>query len=200
LIYVVVRANIPSIFLHVKYISMARNPAKLTAEPGYYFTNLQSALSWVDMMDHTHLSISKEDFQRLWELGRQRIQAAEQLQTSASASTSDALNLPPVPSHISPPTALRTDSAVSEGIASPREEADVSHDIRRLSSPSAVLQLLQTRFHFLNAEPHEITRTKVPLLLKEYKQLAAALVRLHTAASTGGNRHSPQSSPTKAHV
>ncbi len=64
LIYVVVRAQLPSLYLTVKYISVARHPSKLVAEPGYYFTNLVSALSWIDMMDASFLSIDKAEFDR----------------------------------------------------------------------------------------------------------------------------------------
>ncbi|KAJ1679605.1 hypothetical protein EV182_001705 [Spiromyces aspiralis] len=73
LIYVVITANPPKLVSNVNYISRFRAPSKLTAESGYYFTNMMAAISFIESMGASCLSITKEDFDRnieitLWEI------------------------------------------------------------------------------------------------------------------------------------
>ncbi|RCH86588.1 hypothetical protein CU098_003459 [Rhizopus stolonifer] len=62
LIYVVIRANPPRMISNVQYISRFRHPDYLRGEAGYYLTNLMGAVNFIETMDFTSLSISKEEF------------------------------------------------------------------------------------------------------------------------------------------
>ncbi|CAG8643912.1 10066_t:CDS:10, partial [Paraglomus occultum] len=62
LIFVVLRANPPDLVSNVQYISRFRNPDKLVSEAGYYLSSLMGAISFIENMDESSLSITKEEF------------------------------------------------------------------------------------------------------------------------------------------
>ncbi|KAG0375529.1 hypothetical protein BGX24_008970 [Mortierella sp. AD032] len=62
LIYVVLQANPPNLVSNVQYISRFRNPDKLQAEAGYYLASLDGAISFIENLESSSLSISAEDF------------------------------------------------------------------------------------------------------------------------------------------
>ncbi|KAI8142342.1 hypothetical protein BJV82DRAFT_670000 [Fennellomyces sp. T-0311] len=62
LIYVVLRANPPRLVSNVQYISRFRNPEHLQSESGYYLTNLMGSITFIESMDASSLSITKEEF------------------------------------------------------------------------------------------------------------------------------------------
>ncbi|OMJ10272.1 Vacuolar protein sorting-associated protein 9a [Smittium culicis] len=62
LIYVIIISNPPKLASNINYISRFRSPEKLQSEAGYYLTNVLGAIAFIESMDHTCLSISKEEF------------------------------------------------------------------------------------------------------------------------------------------
>ncbi|KAF8970276.1 hypothetical protein BGZ46_010526 [Entomortierella lignicola] len=62
LIYVVLRSNPPNLVSNVQYISRFRNPDKLQAEAGYYLASLMGAISFIENLEASSLSISPEEF------------------------------------------------------------------------------------------------------------------------------------------
>ncbi|ORY95537.1 hypothetical protein BCR43DRAFT_493140 [Syncephalastrum racemosum] len=62
LIYVILRANPPRLISNVQYISRFRNPDHLQSESGYYLTNLMGSITFIESMEASSLSISKEEF------------------------------------------------------------------------------------------------------------------------------------------
>ncbi|KAG0341936.1 hypothetical protein BG004_005844 [Podila humilis] len=62
LIYVVLRSNPPNLVSNVQYISRFRNPEKLQAEAGYYLASLMGAISFIENLEASSLSISLEEF------------------------------------------------------------------------------------------------------------------------------------------
>ncbi|KAG0294353.1 hypothetical protein BGZ96_001348 [Linnemannia gamsii] len=62
LIYVVLQANPPNLVSNVQYISRFRNPDKLQAEAGYYLASLDGAISFIENLEASSLSISPADF------------------------------------------------------------------------------------------------------------------------------------------
>jgi len=65
LIYVVLQANPPMLYSNLQFLNRFCNPDKLsTGEAGYYFTNLYSAVSFVETLDASSLKISEVEFHR----------------------------------------------------------------------------------------------------------------------------------------
>ncbi|KAJ2801319.1 hypothetical protein H4R20_003721 [Coemansia guatemalensis] len=73
LIYVVITANPPRLVSNIQYISRFRSPERMQSEAGYYVTNLQGAIAFIETMDASCLSISQEEFDKniemtIWEI------------------------------------------------------------------------------------------------------------------------------------
>eukprot|EP00164_Ancoracysta_twista_P004941 GFYU01006722.1.p1 GENE.GFYU01006722.1~~GFYU01006722.1.p1 ORF type:complete len:484 (-),score=99.48 GFYU01006722.1:16-1467(-) len=66
-IYVTLKGVPEYLWANINYISRYRNPSKLSGEAGYFFTQLCSAVSFLEMADSSQLSIEKEEFDRLYE-------------------------------------------------------------------------------------------------------------------------------------
>ncbi|CAG8671041.1 6406_t:CDS:10 [Funneliformis caledonium] len=64
LIFVVLRANPEHLVSNVQYISRFRNPEKLQSEAGYYLSSLMGAISFIENMDVSSLSITQDDFDK----------------------------------------------------------------------------------------------------------------------------------------
>ena len=62
LIYVVLKSNPPNLFSNLDYIDRFRNPTKMISEPGYWYTNLYSAVTFLENVRHDSLTISEEEF------------------------------------------------------------------------------------------------------------------------------------------
>ncbi len=62
IIYVVIRANPPRLMSNVQYISRFRGQNRLRAETAYYYTNLMGAISFIESMDETSLTITSAEF------------------------------------------------------------------------------------------------------------------------------------------
>ncbi|KAG0239717.1 hypothetical protein BGW41_007517 [Actinomortierella wolfii] len=82
LIFVVIRANPPHLVSNVQYISRFRNPEKLQAEAGYYLASLMGAISFIENLEASSLSITPQEFdqqiERTMEELAQEKRAAEQ--------------------------------------------------------------------------------------------------------------------------
>eukprot|EP01119_Soliformovum_irregulare_P026248 TRINITY_DN9979_c0_g1_i1.p1 TRINITY_DN9979_c0_g1~~TRINITY_DN9979_c0_g1_i1.p1 ORF type:complete len:587 (-),score=159.24 TRINITY_DN9979_c0_g1_i1:6-1547(-) len=71
LIYVILRANPQFLHTNIQYINSFRNPDKMMTEAGYYFTHLVSAVTFIQNLDASVLSIEPEEFNQLVEKGRE---------------------------------------------------------------------------------------------------------------------------------
>ncbi|GJJ70312.1 Rab5 GDP/GTP exchange factor [Entomortierella parvispora] len=98
LIYVVLRANPPNMVSNVQYISRFRNPDKLQAEAGYYLASLMGAISFIENLEASSLSVSPEEFDRqiektMAELSQEKADAiaAEAASRAAAAATSSSI-------------------------------------------------------------------------------------------------------------
>ncbi|KAJ2542542.1 hypothetical protein GGH12_003045 [Coemansia sp. RSA 1822] len=73
LIYVVITANPPRLVSNIQYIMRFRSAERMQGEAGYYVTNLQGAVAFIETMDASCLSISQEEFDKsiemtIWEI------------------------------------------------------------------------------------------------------------------------------------
>ena len=64
LIYITLKANPEDLHSNIHYITNYRHPSKLAAEAGYFFTQLVSAVHFLETMEATSLSIDPEEFKR----------------------------------------------------------------------------------------------------------------------------------------
>ncbi|KAJ2860601.1 hypothetical protein GGH94_005407 [Coemansia aciculifera] len=100
LIYVVITASPPKLVSNVQYISRFRSPERMQSEAGYYVTNLQGAIAFIESMDASCLSITQEEFNKniemtIWEMDlekrgkernlQQQQQQIQQQQVAAAA-------------------------------------------------------------------------------------------------------------------
>ncbi|KAJ2495924.1 hypothetical protein GGI11_008309, partial [Coemansia sp. RSA 2049] len=73
LIYVVIMANPPKLVSNLQYIMRFRSADRMQSEAGYYVTNLQGAVAFIESMDASCLSIAQDEFDRniemtIWEM------------------------------------------------------------------------------------------------------------------------------------
>ncbi|PKY05185.1 hypothetical protein P168DRAFT_234483 [Aspergillus campestris IBT 28561] len=64
LIYVVLKANPNHLVSNIQYILRFRNQDKLTGEAGYYLSSLSGAISFIEGLDRTSLTVDDEEFER----------------------------------------------------------------------------------------------------------------------------------------
>ncbi|KAF9155721.1 hypothetical protein BG015_008855 [Linnemannia schmuckeri] len=93
LIYVVLQANPPNLVSNVQYISRFRNPDKLQAEAGYYLASLDGAISFIENLEASSLSISAADFdsqieKTMTELSQEKADAAAAAEAAKSPASS----------------------------------------------------------------------------------------------------------------
>ncbi|OLY82071.1 Vacuolar protein sorting-associated protein 9a [Smittium mucronatum] len=92
LIYVIIVSNPPKLVSNVNYISRFRSPDKLQSEAGYYLTNVLGAIAFIESMDYTCLSISKEEFDRNIELSVWEIESEKKARALARSNSKNKSN------------------------------------------------------------------------------------------------------------
>lgn len=149
LIYIVLKANPPHICSNIKFISSYRNPSKLSiSELGYYFTQLESGVSFIEQLDATRLSIDPAEYDRLF------------------SSTE----------HNEPTTATMTPLSDNHRAYSDDSIDDAMPATRMPSSSALSLPLSSNSYNkFLNKTVNELTIGEVAELLDEYKAMAQEL-------------------------
>ncbi|PVU94154.1 hypothetical protein BB561_002772 [Smittium simulii] len=85
LIYVIVIANPTRLVSNINYISRFRAPEKLLSEAGYYLTNVMGAMSFIETMDATCLSITQEEFDKSIELSIWEIESEKRAKARAKS-------------------------------------------------------------------------------------------------------------------
>ncbi|OMJ20110.1 Vacuolar protein sorting-associated protein 9a [Smittium culicis] len=94
LIYVIIISNPPKLASNINYISRFRSPEKLQSEAGYYLTNVLGAIAFIESMDHTCLSISKEEFDRNIDLSIWEIDSEKKARAKARLDAANSSKLP----------------------------------------------------------------------------------------------------------
>ncbi|PGH01559.1 hypothetical protein AJ80_08994 [Polytolypa hystricis UAMH7299] len=93
LIYALLKANPEHLVSNVQYILRFRNQEKLNGEAGYYLSSLSGAISFIETLDRTSLTVSDDEFES-------NVEAA----VSAIAEKNKELEAPPAPSEKSSPS------------------------------------------------------------------------------------------------
>ncbi|KAJ1999378.1 hypothetical protein GGI04_004592, partial [Coemansia thaxteri] len=105
LIYVVITASPPRLVSNIQYITRFRSPDRMQSEAGYYVTNLQGAVAFIESMDASCLSITQEDFNKhiemtIWEMDiekRSKERSLNQQQQQQQQALSDAARRQVIP-------------------------------------------------------------------------------------------------------
>ncbi|KAG4304497.1 hypothetical protein PORY_002207 [Pneumocystis oryctolagi] len=64
LILIILRTNPEHLISNIQYISRFRNPEKLSGESEYYFSSLIGAITFIENLDKSSLTISNEEFEK----------------------------------------------------------------------------------------------------------------------------------------
>lgn len=175
LIYVVLKANPENLRSNLEYIDCFRNPDKMLSEPGYWYTNLYSAVTFVENATYESLTITKGDF----EAGMAKCQAG--------------LDNDPVAAP--PPASSRggTAQASRAGATASAPRATAMYEERQVQFPHGPPRLspkVQTkgadeiaawkarRFRFMDYKIEDLKVLDVADLLAEYKNLAKSCASL----------------------
>ena len=59
LLYIIIRSNTPNLYSNINYIRRFRHPSKLMSETGYYLTQFESALRFVEEADHKSFNVDE---------------------------------------------------------------------------------------------------------------------------------------------
>jgi hypothetical protein len=64
-IYTILKANPPCLHSNIEYLSHFRHPSRMLSESGYYFVSFLTAVSFIESLDASMLSIDAEEFENL---------------------------------------------------------------------------------------------------------------------------------------
>ena len=206
LIYAVIRANPPNLFSNLRYIAAYRNPDKLVSEPGYFFTNLVSAMTFIEQLDASSLSIDADEFNREFSRhydgsGRGTADPDEEGSDAVSnndprpspADTGTALPLAPQ-KEAGAQTGGRATLAV-RAFAPARRCAPVRFAVPMVFTDSRIRTepskqsggVSRHRYRFLGRSASTLTLNEIPELLKEYEVLVAALLEEQRRGEDSGS-------------
>jgi len=64
-IFIILHSNPPCLHSNIQYLSHFRHPSRMMAESGYYFVSFLTAVSFIETLDSSVLSIDPEEFNEL---------------------------------------------------------------------------------------------------------------------------------------
>jgi hypothetical protein len=73
--YVVLKANPTQLHSNIQFILRFRAPNKMITEAGYYFTHLETSITWLETVDASKLTIEPDVFNSLLRQSQEAIQA-----------------------------------------------------------------------------------------------------------------------------
>jgi len=146
LIYITLKANPEDLHSNIHYITNYRHPSKLAAEAGYFFTQLVSAVHFLETMEATSLSIDPEEFKR---------------------------NIAEAESGVSQ---QQPSSSVAENVEGPGpKENDLSPSNQSITISNGAMECLMRSYRYVGLEANEVRVGDVPELLSDYKTLVEVL-------------------------
>eukprot|EP00946_MAST-07B_sp_MAST-7B-sp1_P000330 g330.t1 len=190
LIYVVLKSNPPNLFSNLDYIDCFRDPKKLISEPGYWYTNLYSAVTFLENVEHDRLSISEEEFAAGITKAKSQMEQAKQMAISISSRDEGGAAEPAVGKESLEVQKLHSDSTLSnsspEVVEKARQWTHIPPLIPKLhlagkpahGNDQSVLAWKAQRFRFLPRKFNELRMVEVESLLREYKHLASSCDQL----------------------
>jgi hypothetical protein len=175
----------------------------LTGEHGYFFTNLVSAVQFIDSVDEARLTIDHDEYYGHMQAAKIIVQQREQEEQKAydrrrnyhmnnaltndratSQGTADAKSQT-VAMQSSPPASLSPSPPSAPSIV---HTSDIGDPVPTPNSPSAELQSpiehdeddISKQFRFFNIKLTDVRFSDLPKLLQEYKDMAQMLIKLQT--------------------
>lgn len=149
LIFIVLKANPEDLHSNMLYISNYRHPSRMAAEPGYFFTQLVSAVHFLENLQADSLSIDPELFERgMADNLRASEKLAKQRAESPVASTADAMGAQ---------------------LVAGQSSVTISNE---------AMECLMRSYRYVQLEPNELRVGDVPELLSDYKQLVEVLKQM----------------------
>jgi len=166
LIYIVLKARVPNLHLNIRYIEISRHPRKLSGEAAYYFTNLKSAVAFIERLSTDMLSIERELYEGELKAAEQQWEEAMRKKRKKSAGANNAA---------SPQESGATDVGRSSSSIKPTTQPN-----RTSESSEAKAKLDPSVFQFYHTRVDDLKVSDVPKLLEEYKRMANLLIKLQT--------------------
>jgi hypothetical protein len=173
LILAVIRANPPQLYSHTQHISLYRGSEGLLTEPGYYFTQLMSALAFLEQCDASLLTIAPDEF------------AARMSGRASGVVVSSAQPIP------QPAAAAQNDLFASLLVPQSSGGSDFSLSSVQLPSVSRV-----SGDRFLDCDARSLQASDVAELLQSYRSLVAENAQLREQLSSQHNDLFDIASPT----
>jgi len=177
LIYMVLKAQVPHLHLNIRYIEIARHPRKLSGEAAYYFTNLKSAVAFIERIDPAMLTIDRKEYEtqlsqarKEWETNARN----QKLKTRDEAMAKEGGGEPS--KSLSPlPADKAGGTNVSPGNLSESSGGGASADAKKLTFD---------HFPFYKTTANELKVGDIPRLLEEYKRMTRLLIKLQASGRT----------------
>mmetsp|Transcript_8886 Transcript_8886/g.16339 ORF Transcript_8886/g.16339 Transcript_8886/m.16339 type:complete len:674 (-) Transcript_8886:222-2243(-) len=212
LIYMVIKAQVPHLHLNIRYIEIARHPRKLAGESAYYFTNLKSAVAFIERLSPEVLSIDPDKYKSSIAAAKQKwderekkqklLQQQQQQQQQQNEHKQHKKHPQNSPSLQSTPKKNKNSSNKNTPNANSEQGLPGTHTTPEPAAAAAParadggskadikMRLSPANFRFINvASAGELRVGDLPKLLEDYKRMANILIRL----SASGRRDASSS-------
>jgi hypothetical protein len=186
LIYTFLRANIPQIHSNVKFIRQYRHPAKLGTEIGYYFTQFESVVKFVEEADYSRFSVEKE----IWD--RYMVNDTGCGVAAPSVVSASAVAAPSVASIVSVRNGGGSGGGVENGVNDVKLQNErVTPQFISTSTSGVITHTTSEGIPFVNVtDEKELRISDIALLLNAYKSLSHERDELKRQLEIERNRNS----------
>ncbi len=169
LIYIVLKTNPENLHSNLEYIGAFRSASRMRGEAGYFFTQLAGAVTFIQGLDASGLSISTVDFEHGLASTEKRLEAEPDFSFGW-------LGLQDVPIQIGPIEETKIERQASE--EEKEQMPGLLKDQEALLPNDLTKREMLERFRFADRSADEIKVSEVAQLLEEYKVLVRACSKM----------------------